>query len=440
MGKSLSFRCAAVLRRFFRLQPTNLRCDSRVGDQTVTLRTEFVQAAAKVRVELNLLWPLLLPRFLPPALVLQVVASDGQRIIDTVLWPRHRSWRKTWVSLDIPDAAIQTNKTLHIRVLRQRDGQTVVNIPVTGLDLSQVAQELRVRAFELFAVQNGRRIPCDHLHDAVEQVELGVHLKLENPEHCDFLRQTAAEVSLQLSCASGRSRPEMNWGKRMELNAGTFKWGQSLGSARALFNGTFGDYALTLRLGENVVASKPLLAKPFSQCQAAAKNEVRQHARLQEAACTAINHRGVAIPLTIVAEDFRKIDTSLVFDAPDPDPLIPVVELPLRFVVRRGKTEVLVRQQHVSLKAGLNRLELTIPLSGDVFKSGPGRYGLEMRLEDRLVKRIDFLHKTRAQLKKEKAEAIWRSLTVNDRHLFVGREGRVVETDHIFERSHYPDV
>jgi hypothetical protein len=421
-----------VFRRLFRLQPANLRCDSRIGNQTVTLCSEFIRSANNVRVEFSLLWPLLLTRPLPPAIMLQVVSSDGQRILDTIHRPGHRSCRKTRVNLEIAPAAIQTNKALNLRVLRQKDSRALLDIPLPGFDLGQVAQELRVTSFETFAIQNGQHIPCDHLHDAVEQAAFVVRLKLDNPEHESFLRQTGAELSVELCRASGESKPPMNWGRGLEFKAGSFEWRQKLGPAPALFNGALGSYALIMRLGETVVARKPLLAMSFNQCLEAAKNQVRQQARLQDAACTVVNHRGVAVPLTTVAEDFKQIDISLAFDLPDPDPLIPAVELPLGFVVRRGKTEVLRRQQLVSLKAGLNRLEFTVALSAAVFEPGPGRYEIETRLDERLVKSLDFLHKTRAQLKKEKAETIWRSLSLKDHRLWAGRDGSRVETDHVF--------
>jgi len=68
-----------------------------------------------------------------------------------------------------------------------------------------------------------------------------------------------------------------------------------------------------------------------------------------------------------------------------------------------------------------------------MFADGPGGYSIEILLDDRLLKRLEFTHKTRAQIREAKAEEILRSLALSEPRLFALREGNRVETDHLFE-------
>ena len=428
--------CERVVGRLFRLQIIGKRCSSLIGDKTVTLSSEFVRGATAVHIQFTLLWPILLPRFRPPAVCLSFSLPDGQRIADGFNFVAKRSWRRTCFSINLTQSATSDCQYLCIQSARQRDGRRLKQFHLNSLDTERVARELKVLSLEIYASESQEHIRCDWLHEAVSQVSFRVEVQIRDPSHRSFLTQVGAELRAELMHVDALPGHTGDWLNRFQFNGGVCRWFQRLGSAHGLFGEVFGPYRLSIRVGETVIAHKQFQLLPRSACVAAARNAVRQNATLKELSICAINHRGVSVPMAVLAEDFREVRISFTLKLPQPDRLISEVEMPLSCFVRHGEKKVLRHVRRAILKCGQGAWEFVLPVSPAMFEPGPGRYHLDVLLEDRLLESVGFLHQTRSQLKQAQAEAILQSLRLSEPHLLVLREGTCVETDHVFVTDH----
>lgn len=428
--------CATLLHRLFRPQLAGVRCSSRIESKTVSLPGEYVQGASALHIELSLLWPLLVPAFRPPAVAVQLVASGNRPFEDGVQLVFTRSFHRTQIAIDIPGGHLADGKSFRVQIFRQQDGRPVAEVGFSVLTVDRVARELRLVRLEMRAMQQGQPIGCDRFHDAVEQIVFSLQLRLDNPDHRSFLSQMEAALHADLVADAIPAHITGCWRQPFRFRGGVLQWEQRLGPAKTLVGDVLGGYRLSIRLGDQVIAAKPFQVISLKDCQDIARNLVRQKVSLVEASFSAVNHRKVAGPLEVVAEDFRSIDVSLVLDAPQPDLLLPEIDLALAINLRRGKQELLRQCRNIILKRGRQRIQDSVSLKPELFASGPGRYHIEIRLGDRLLNGVDFQHKTRAQLKQEKAEVLLQSLSLSEPRLFAIREGKQVETDHVFATDH----
>lgn len=282
------------------------------------------------------------------------------------------------------------------------------------------------------AVQQGQPIGCDRFHDAVEQVAFKLELKLDNLDHRSFLLQTEAALQANLVADALPNHVGGGWRQRFRFKGGSLEWDQRLGPATRVFGDLLGGYRLFIGLGDQVIATKAFQVISLKECQETARDLLRQNANLVEASLSAVNHRKVTEPLQVVAEDYHSIDIRLMLDAPQPDCLLPEIDLPLAAALQRGKQELHRQQRDITLRRGRQRAQESVSLKPEFFASGPGRYYIGVWLGDRLLKEVGFRHKTHAQLKQEKAEALLRSLSLSEPRLFTVRDGERVQTDHVF--------
>ena len=203
--------------------------------------------------------------------------------------------------------------------------------------------------------------------------------------------------------------------------------------AATLFPKGAGQYQLEVRLGEARIAMHSFAVLPFADCVAAARAPVKQNAGLGEAGFSSVDHRGIAGPLEVVAEDFRQIKVCLALEVPQAEPLLDVVELTLGFVLRRQNAVIHSAWRNLSLASGRQPIQANLDVTPGLFLAGPGNYRLELFLDNRLLLQTEFRHKTRAQIKAEKAEVILQSLSLTEPRLFAFRDGTRVETEHVFE-------
>jgi hypothetical protein len=343
-----------------------------------------------------------------------------------------RSARTTHVSLVIPVSALAGQDFFNLELVRRRSGQAVQTIAFYTLDVVKVARELRVECLDLFA-QQAKRIYCHRTHNEVEQLGFNLKLTLDNPEHRSFLNQMGAELRVDLVNVAGPIQSLGSWRKAVQFDGSSFHWEQQMGKAKELFANALGDHRLCLRFADAILASKSFPVITLKECVAEARNTVKKNAGLWDCAVRAVNHRLVTVPLNVVAEDFRQVNVSLMLEAPQPEPLLAEVELTLGIILRRAAIEVGRQSRNISVKPGRHQYEDSLGLVPEMFEQGTGGYSIEILLDDRSLKRLDFVHKTREQIKEAKAEEILGSLALSDPRLFAVRDGKLVETDHLFE-------
>ena len=419
--------------RLFVLRPANVCCRSRVRDKIITLTREFTRGTKDIEIEFNIEWPLLLPALLPPATAIRLLGPHGQELGEPGRYVMARSVRTTRISLAIPASALTGQDFFYVEVVRRRNGQPLQTIAFQSLDVGKVARELHVECLDLFALQAGQRIYCDRTHDEVEQLGFSLKLTLDKSEHRSFLNQMGAELRVELEHLAGAPRSLGSWQKAVQFDGSSFHWEQPMGAAKGLFANGSGDYRLCLHFADAILASKSFPVITLKECLAETRNTVKQNVGLWECAATAVNHRQATVPLNEVAEDFRRINVSLMLEAPQPEPLLAEVELTLGIILRRAAIEVGRQSRNIMVKPGRHLFEDSVELVPAMFEQGPGRYSIEILLDDRSLKRLEFVHKTREQLKKAKAEEILRSLVLRDPRLFSLRDGKRVETNHLFE-------
>src|SRR5437016_12844908 len=168
--------CAWVVRRLFGSELIGKQCSSLIGDKTVTLSGEFVRAAVHIRF--SLLWPILLPRFWPPAVCLSLSLPDGQRVAADFSYVSKRSCRRTRISINLTGSALSDSEYLCIQTERQRDGRLLERIQFHALDLERIARELQVLSLEIYALEGRKHIRCDWLHEEVGQVAFCVAVQI----------------------------------------------------------------------------------------------------------------------------------------------------------------------------------------------------------------------------------------------------------------------
>ena len=429
----LQIICSRMIRRLLRARLTNVCCRSRVGDKTITLTHEFIWGAREVQIECNIKWPLLLPALLPPATAIRLTGPNHRKLGEPGRCAIARGGRTTRIILVIPATALAGQDFFYLELVRRRSDQMVQTIAFHSLDFVKVARELRVECLDLFAQQAGQRIFCHRTHNEVERLGFNLKLTLDNPEHCSLLNQMGAELQVELVNVTGTPRRLGSWTKAVQFDGATFQWEQQMGKAKGLFANALGDHRLCLRFADALLASKPFPVITLNACVAEARNSVKQNAGLWDCSVKAVNQHQVAVPLDVVAEDFRQIKVSLMLEAPQPDPLLAEVELTLGIILRRAAIEVGRQSRNIIVKPGRHNFEDSLELVPEMFEQGAGRYSIEILLDDRSLKRLDFVHKTREQIKEAKAEEILRSLALRDPRLFALRDGKRVQTDHLFE-------
>ncbi|HEV2435689.1 MAG TPA: hypothetical protein VG077_06790 [Verrucomicrobiae bacterium] len=410
-----------------------MRCLSQVEGKAITLTREFIRGAVQVQVECHIKWPLLLPALLPPATAIRLMGPHQRELGEPCRCVMARSARTTRISLVIPGTAPAGQELFYLELVRRRSGQPVQTIAFHLLDVDKVARELRVECLDLFAQQAGQRIVCQRTHNEVEDLGFNLKLTLDNPEHRSFLNQMGAEFQVELVNVTGTSRSVGSWRKAVQFDSSSFLWEQQMGKAKELFSNALGGHRLCLRFANAILASKPFPVITLEACIAESRNTVKQNAGLWDCAVRAVNHRLVTVSLNVVAEDFRQIKVNLMLEAPQLDPLLAEVELTLGIILRRAAIEVGRQSRNITVKPGRHHFEDSLELVPEMFERGPGHYSLEILLDDRSLKRLEFVHKTRAQIKAAKAEEILGSLALSDPRLFAVRDGKRVETDHFFE-------
>jgi hypothetical protein len=420
-------------RRLLQVRLAKVRCRSWMGNKTIMLAREFVKGSGEIQIDLTVEWPLLLPALLPPATAIRLIGLNHCELGKPSRCVFSRSIRTTRVNLVIPVAALAGQKAFAVELVRQRSGRLAQTIAFHSLDVIKVARELRVEGLGLFARQVGRRIPCHRMHNDIEQLGFNLKLALDNPEHRSFLNQMGAEIQAELVGVADSQRQLGSWQKAVQFNGSSFCWEQPMGEAKALFATGLGNHRLCLRFAAATLASKTFPVITLAECAAEARAAMKQNTSLWDCSAAAVDHHQVTVPLTVVAEDFRQINASLMLEAPQPEPLLAEVELTLGMILRRAEMEVGRQCRNITVKPGRHHFEDAFRLSPEMFAAGPGDYSLEILLDDRSMKRLGFVHKTRAQIKEAKAEEILRSLALSEPRLFATREGKRVETDHLFE-------
>jgi hypothetical protein len=83
-----------------------------------------------------------------------------------------------------------------------------------------------------------------------------------------------------------------------------------------------------LELGTLPLGERRLELVPLETLVQAAQARVQNEATVENTEFSALNHRGVVVPLQVVAEDFSSLNVRVRLDCPLPDPLLPEVDLP----------------------------------------------------------------------------------------------------------------
>ena len=419
-----------ILQRLFGRRVVGLNCVSWLDEKPVCLPAEFVAGSREVEISFGVEWPWLLPRFWPPPISIQVTDENDRAVTPTTAPMVAMRRRHTDLTFAMTFEAGTTQRQFRVEVFRNEDGQLLEHFELRTIDLGPVAQEVELLCFEMYALQRRQQILTCRYHDQVEQIQSCLQLRLANPVHASFLQQIGAEITLELT--SHQTAAHQRWTLPAVFHRGALGSEMRLGSAARLFSGGPGDYRLSARIGAHPLGERGLVVVPFGALLLEAQARVLRETTLTTEAFSAVNHRGRAMPLQVVAEDFRSLEVSVTLECPLPDPLLPEVEFPLRIILTSDTQLVRAEQTFVALHAGRNILATSLSLEVALFASGPGAYTLELLLGDRALTKTSFQHQTRRQLKEAQAEAIFQSLTVQSPQLYTVRDGQRIQTDHVF--------
>jgi hypothetical protein len=422
-------REVSLWERLFGRQLVGVNCVSQLEERAVSLPAEFVAGSHTLEVSFGLDWPWLLPRFWPPLVSVRVTDENGNLIAPTtepMLAMRRRHTDVTFVLSSEPPWP----RRLCVTVSRAQDGHALERFELCPIDLPSVAREVELLCFETYALQSQQQILTRRFHEQVEQIQFGLQLRLANPNHASFLRQSSAALVLQLE--SETAAPAQRWRLPACFERGALRWAMQLGAAANLFSGGPGKYRLTVTVGAHPLGELRLDFVPLELLRQYAQARLVQESTFVPAEFSAINHRGVTEPLQVVAEDFRSIDVKVIMECPLPDPLLPELDLPLYLQLTKDARAIQTEQIAITLHSGRNTLQATLRLQASCFAAGTGAYRLELTLCERSLADFTFEHQTRQQLNEARAEAILQSLELTHPRLFVLRDGARVETDHAF--------
>jgi hypothetical protein len=414
--------------RCFGRQLVGVTCVSQFEEKSVSLPAEFVTGSRTLEISFGLDWPWLLPRFWPPLISVRMTDENGNVIAPTTEPLLAMRRRHTNVTFDLSFEQ-ELPRHLRVTVSRTQDGPALEQFELRAIDLPSVAREIEVLCFETYALQSQQQILTRRFHEQVDQIQAGLQLRLANPDHASFLRQSGVELSLRLEAETAAPQ---RWSIPACFESGALRWELRLGAAANLFAVGTGTYRLVIQLNNQPLGERRLELVPLDTLTQDAQARVRYESAVMIAEFSAVNHRGVEVPSQVVAEDFRSVNVKVILDCPLPDPLMPKVDLPLLLHLTKDTLTIRTEQIAVTLHSGRNTLQATLRLQATYFASGPGAYRLEFTLGERSLAAITFQHQTRQQLKEAQAEAILQSLELSNPRLFVLRDGHRIETDHAF--------
>lgn len=343
--------------------------------------------------------------------------------------------RTTEVCITIPGSLCGPHRDFQVLVRRHRSHQLMTSVAFGRVDLESIVGNLNVSSCEVFAVHSGEQIICSRLHDQLSQVGFRVRLEVQAEEHGRFLEQLGETMSAELRATDDTGKPLAIWRQPVGFKGRTFEWRQVVGPPSSFFNNQPREFTFWFRVGPTVVATNKFQIVSQAVCLREAADRVKRNVTPTGFQITAVNHRSTIVSAEVIAEDFRELILKLNLSSPRPGDLVSEVEMPLGVTLRRcenGKT-VFQRQRPVIIQAGSQFLQEAIAITPDLFHAGPGPYCVELLLENRALARAEFIHKTRKQLRSERAEAILQTVNLSDLVLRSLRDGRRVETKHVYE-------
>jgi len=432
IGKTLRLLLAHV----FSIQCTSVRCISLAGERPLVLSREFLQGARQIQLAFTLRW-LFFGRWLQDLLAFRLLDPHGEALTpatetEVCLRPNRGTVE---VSITLPAAPAVQQRGFRLLVLRRADQHVLSQVDFSLLDGDTLLSELRVTQLVPLALCSTRRVPTLRFHDQVDQFSFGLRLELQDAEHRSLLDQMGAEIEAGLSTCEPRPRCLASWKQRLQFTDMAFAWSEQSPVTSQPFAGQPGEYALIVRLAQTALAVSQFRVVPFATYLQEVRLRTKRDAVLSALDFGAVNPRGQAEGLGVIAEDFRALTAQGVLEVPQPDPLLPTQELPLTLVLRfcENHTEVGRHTRSLSLNPGRNPFNVVLALTPELLRLGPGQYCAAVLLDDRLLEQHDFHHKTRRQLKAEKEQSILASLTTSDPCLFVLRDGERIQTNDVFE-------
>ena len=199
---------------------------------------------------------------------------------------------------------------------------------------------------------------------------------MTDPDHRSLLEQLGSDLRATIHYDAPEEWATEVGVKPIRFTGAEANWTEMLGPARNLMPKVPGHYHLCFRVGEVVVATKDLSIRTFRSAAAAVQAAVRTHSEVAEVAFSAVNHRGVTVPLHVVAEDYSAINATVILTVPQPDPLVSETRHGLDLVLHRDGREFLREHRRIALKPGRRRATLSLKLSPLLFGDGPGLYRL----------------------------------------------------------------
>src|SRR6266404_5363264 len=91
-----------LFQRLFHVRLVNLRCHSRVDGTTVTLSAEYARGAQELLLQFTVQWPLLIPRWKPPPLLLRLTDTDGRFLTEPLRCITETTIRTTRLNVEVP--------------------------------------------------------------------------------------------------------------------------------------------------------------------------------------------------------------------------------------------------------------------------------------------------------------------------------------------------
>ena len=427
-----------IITRFFRVELVDFCCTSSVADRSFTLSREYLQGAHTLKVAFRARWPWLCWRYFQP-ITYKLVDGDGEKPLtpSTMCVTDTAGSHTSLFTIEFPITAVACNREFHLRIYRLADGRRLGEATFQKLRVVQLIDEIRNRELTLYVNQANERLQCDRLHDQVEGLELSFSINLPDAEHRQLLNEMRMVIKVLLCPAGSTDRSLASWSKQLEFTGPRYHWDESLGPATAFFREAWSEYAFRVFLGNSLIASKAIQVMPLKAYRESVRDKMRENAIVKEVRFFALDHREEHVPLEVVAEDFGSLDVNLVLDVPSVDPLINREELPLSIAVHCSRSGLPVGglTHNITTRAGTSCIEqLSVRITPELFQSGTGQYQISLLLDSRVLAQHAFTHQTRLQIRKEKAQAIYNSLSLSAAQLLVVREGRrEIVDDVVFE-------
>ncbi len=416
----------------FGMRVVSVVCHSQVRDRTIGLSAEFLVGAREIVVHAELSRPWF--SGWAPALVYQVRdEADRELILHSSFQIEEKSHGRH-LDVGIRFATVPRAKTFQVQIGLAGTRKIILQRTFTRLDARRLTGKLENPTVHFRAGPDQPWIGRARFHDRIDDWQLRLEVRLSSLEYRQMLN--ALQIPLRLEVVTAGQSPHRLASRQTILHfaENTCQWIVRFGALGSVVGDYRGAICLRFYLGRTPFFVSDAEVLGFDEYLRAVREAVIRQTQINGIQFHAVDGRGQTRTLDVAAEDFQALAMHGRLQGPPADPWLPPLDYRLALVIHHpdSKTETARQIRDLSITEAPAALHESLPLSGNPFSSGPGDYRLSAWLEDRLLGQIQFVHKPRQQIRREKAARILASLEVLEFHWTVQRDGEPVETAVVF--------